>query len=281
MRNGFKFNGRHSSEFGVTVRTKSRPLRPLEKTFTMDLPFRDGEYDFSSSNPQGREHFYSRTFIVSICAYADNLTQLQRKLSDLSLWLNGSGELIFDDIPLIVWRGKISDEIIYMPEHNGKSAVLEVSFRVNPFGSCVFGTDGPVIDDMVHIDDEIPISLDEFYVYSVNEDADLHIINFGDRPVRPVITIEGSAAKITLSLGDKTLSFTSNGDAAADFEKQTVSNSYGIIGVSGEFFEFGEGDNILHITNSNTADLTVNVQFSPEYMYSVDFAESKWGAVNA
>ena len=54
MRNGFIFKDRHSSDFGVTVRTKSRPILPSVKENIVDLPYRDGGYDFSKANPFGR-----------------------------------------------------------------------------------------------------------------------------------------------------------------------------------------------------------------------------------
>ena len=63
MRNGFIFKDRHSSDFGVTVRTKSRPILPSVKENIVDLPYRDGVYDFSKANPFGREFImtgYSR-----------------------------------------------------------------------------------------------------------------------------------------------------------------------------------------------------------------------------
>lgn len=47
------------------------------------------------------------------------------------------GELIFDDMPFSKWRGKVSDEVIYMPEHSGRKAVMEVSFRAEPFCKCI------------------------------------------------------------------------------------------------------------------------------------------------
>ena len=106
MRNGFIFKDRHSSDFGVTVRTKSRPILPSVKENIVDLPYRDGGYDFSKANPFGREFYNDRIFTVTFNIYADNLAEMQRKLSLLSLWLCGEGELIFDDMPFSKWRGK-------------------------------------------------------------------------------------------------------------------------------------------------------------------------------
>ncbi len=278
MRNGFKFNGRHSSEFDVTVRTKSRPIRPEAKRFTIDLPSRDGEYDFSLSNPQKREHFYDRTFIVTLSLYAENLMKMQNKLMEVSQWLTGRGELVFDDIPSVIWRGKIVDEIIYMPEHDGRKAVLEVSFRVEPFGSCIFGKEGPVLDCIpVHLCSTIPIELDKLYTVSAGNGKSIHIINFGDRPVPPVFSITGNASDMTLRMNGKTLDFSADGDVVVDCEKQTVTNANGSVMVSGEFPELLPGDNVLYIGNSNSDTLNFDISFTPQFMYGADLDNLDWG----
>ncbi|MDY3971597.1 MAG: phage tail family protein [Clostridia bacterium] len=278
MRNGFKFNGHHSSEFDVTVRTKSRPIRPEAKSFTIDLPSRDGEYDFSLSNPQKREHFHDRTFIVTLSLYAENLMKMQNKLMEISKWLTGRGTLIFDDIPSVIWNGKITDEIIYMPEHDGRKAVLEVSFRVQPFGSCIFGTEGPVMDCVeVHLDSTIPIDFDELYTVSAANGQSINIINFGDRPIRPVITITGGASDMTLRMNGKTLDFSAGGDVVVDCEKQTVTNANGSVMVSGEFPELQSGDNVLYVGNSNSDTLNFDISFTPQFMYGADLDNLDWG----
>lgn len=281
MRNGFTFNNRHSSEFSVTVRTKSRSVTPSAKSFAVNLPYRDGEYDFSSSNSRGREHYNNRVFAITVTVTADNLGELQSKIGSLSRWLHGSGELIFDDIPLIIWHGKIADEIIYMPEHGGKTAVMEVSFSAQPFGKNVFGTEGPCLDDPVELDSDIPLSMEEMYSFEVTKSDNINIVNFGDRPVRPVIVIEGNAAAMKLTLGEKSLSFTASGSVTVDFDRETVTDKNGVLRVSGEFFEFPEGINALNITNSNSGKLTVRVVFVPEYMYTANYKDIDWGDGNA
>ena len=67
MRNGFIFKDRHSSDFDVTVRTKSRPILPSVKENIVDLPYRDGGYDFSKANPFGREFYNDMPIILRKC----------------------------------------------------------------------------------------------------------------------------------------------------------------------------------------------------------------------
>ncbi len=282
MRNGFKFKNCHSSELGVTVRTKSRPIRPAEKSFTIDLPARDGVYNFSAANPWGREMYDGRVFIVTVNVFADNLFEMQNKLSKISLWLEGSGDLIFDDMPLTVWHARVSDEIIYMPENNGKNAVLEVSFTAEPFGFCIFDTDGPLLGvELIKLDDEIPIGIDEVLTFTVTKTGTLHVLNFGDRNVCPVISITGNPSNISLSLGDKTLSFFSDGNVTADFEKQDVTNDSGRIEVEGEFFELLPGDNEISVTSSATTAINLAVSYTPQYMYNTVLEGVDWGVNDA
>ena len=175
MRNGFIFKDRHSSDFGVTVRTKSRPILPSVKENIVDLPYRDGGYDFSKANPFGREFYNDRIFTVTFNIYADNLAEMQRNLSLLSLWLCGEGELIFDDMPFSKWRGKVSDEVIYMPEYSGRKAVMEVSFRAEPFCKCIFDTEGPALEMPFMLDANILVS-GEFFEFPSGRNK-LHIVN--------------------------------------------------------------------------------------------------------
>ena len=280
MRSGFKFKDKHSSFFGVTVKTKSRPIRPEAKVYTLDIPCRDGAYDFSEANQAGREYFYDRTFVITISVCADNIHTLQDRLSQLSSWLMGSGELIFDDMPNTVWYGRISDEIIYMPNHGGSSATFEVSMRVRPFGKCIFGTEGPVLDIEMMIDNTIPLALDETMHYVVSGSGTIAVRNFGERPLRPCIHIQGANAVI-LKLDGKTLSFESKGECIVDFEKQSVIAAGNNVEVSGEFFEFMPGKNLLYFENSGSGAVTIDVSYTPEFNYGVNLEAIDWGEDDA
>ena len=281
MRYGFTFKDIHSSEYGVTVRTKSRPIIPERKSFTVSLPYRDGEYDFSEANADGREHYSNRVFRLSLTVTADDLGALQAKIGKLSKWLCGSGDMIFDDIPLVVWRGKITDEIIFMPEHSGHSATMEISFSAEPFGKNIFGTEGPRLGDPIPLDSDIPLSMDELYTCTINGSGKTNFTNFGDRPARPVFLLEGTDGTVTMSVGDKSLSFTASGSVTVDFKKQLVTDRNGALRISGDFYEFPVGRSALHITHSGSSALNVTAIFEPEFMYTADYEDIDWGEDNA
>ena len=277
MRNGFTFKDIHSSEYGVTVRTKARPIIPAKKSYTVSLPYRDGDYDFSAANEQEREHYANRIFQLSLTVTADNLGELQSKIGKLSKWLTGSGDMIFDDIPLVIWRGKITDEIIYMPEHGGRSATIEVSFSAEPFGKNIFGAEGPRLGDPVPLGSDIPLSMEEFYTCTISGSGKTNFINFGDRPASPVFLLEGVNGTVTMSVGDKSLSFTASGNVTVDFKKQLVKCGNAAVRITGDFFEFPEGKSELTITHSGGGSLTVTAMFEPEYMYTAVYEDIDWG----
>ena len=66
MRNGFYFKNKHSNDFGVTVQTQSRPIKPEMKIQTYDSPYIDGEYDFSTANAYNREFYKNRVFKMNL-----------------------------------------------------------------------------------------------------------------------------------------------------------------------------------------------------------------------
>ncbi len=280
MRNGFKFNERHSSDFGVTVKTKSRPLRPSVKTALLDLPCRDGAYDFSKVNSLQRELFNERTFVMELSIAAENIYAMQNTLSALSLWLGGGGNLIFDDLPLVIWSASVSDEIIYMPEHGGSKAVIEASFRAKPFGRAIFDSDGPVLGCEIRLGEKIPIGLKNIHTYTVSGSGTLTVYNWGDRPATPIIEITGAKGEVTLSLGESSLSFTAAEITLADFEKQRIEDADGgNITVSGEFFEFPAGRSELLYTGTGTA--VIHICFNPGFMYNMNTAAMDWGGLYA
>ena len=129
----------------------------------------------------------------------------------------------------------------------------------------------------VHLDSTIPIDFDELYTVSAANGQSINIINFGDRPIRPVITITGGASDMTLRMNGKTLDFSADGDVVVDCEKQTVTNANGSVMVSGEFPELLPGDNVLYIGNSNSDTLNFDISFTPQFMYGADLDNLDWG----
>ena len=87
MRNGFYFKNKHSNDFGVTVQTQSRPIKPEMKIQTYDSPYIDGEYDFSTANAYNREFYKNRVFKMNLQISAADMSELNSKITKITTWL--------------------------------------------------------------------------------------------------------------------------------------------------------------------------------------------------
>ncbi len=268
MRSGFSFKGQHSSGFEVTVRTNDRPVRPETKEERYNPTNRDGERSFAQANHYGREYYEDKVFQIELRITANGLSELQSKITKLSRWIMGSGELIFDDTPLVKWDARIIDTVQYMPEHGGKDAMFLVKYRVKPFSELVFNTiDGPCLDDEIELDSDIPLDLGEYFIF---EGAGDHtVMNIGDMPVRPIITVENASKPITISINGVKLTVPKN--AEIDCENYTVKDMSGkslMLQVTGDFPELKQGANIMTVTSDEK--ITVEIEYEPRYIHNVN-----------
>lgn len=280
MRNGFTFNGRHTNYFeGVTVKTKDRPIFSSVKEQTYSAAEMDGEYDFSEVS--GHEYFNPRTFVIEFHVSAENLRLLQKKLTALSKWFRGRGELIFDDIPLVKWNVRIFDSVSYMPEHGGHTAMLSVTYKAMPFSELVFDLlEGPVLDSDIELDSDFPLDGGEQYFTFSGAGTYKHVPNVGDAHVKPVITVTGAVNPFKISINGAELTVKRSGDFVIDGVKEQVysGNTSLMQYVSGDFFELAPGiDNTMTVS----ANTTVQISYVPLFLYDGDFDGTLWGDEDA
>lgn len=270
MRTGFIFNGRHTGEFkGVTVKTKDRPIFPPVKERVFAADEMDGEYDFTDAC--GHEYYNTRTFQMEFAVAADNITELQATLSQLSVWLKGRGTLIFDDIPLVKWNVRVVDSVSYMPEHGGKKALLTVSYKAQPFAELVFDMmDGVILDSGIELDTAVPLAPNAYFIFTAA--GTYKVPNIGDVAVKPVITVTNARGITKISNNGAEISVNHDGNYIIDCERECVySGSVNLMKqTSGSFFELQPGaDN--YITLSGNA--TIQINYVPKYLYNADFAK--------
>ena len=159
MRTGFKFKGRHSSDFGIVAKTKSKPIVPEQKVYTYDLPGADGEIDMSECNEYGRTMYKSRLIEIELQISAGDLSELQRTAARIAAWLTGKGELIFDYSYGAKWDARVSSDISFAPELAGKKAVMSVVFKTD-MGKATFTTgEGVLLKDCISLDSNLPLDL--------------------------------------------------------------------------------------------------------------------------
>ncbi|MDO5398215.1 MAG: phage tail family protein [bacterium] len=287
MRTGFTFKGRHSSEFGMTMATKSRPILPEQRSSMIDLPGHDGSLDYAYMNDYGRAMYMNRTFTIVLHAAAQDIYELQQKIARVGAWLSGSGELLFDDLPEVIWEAAVKGSIDYAPELHGQKALLTVNFEVQPFSHATFGTDeGPQIGMDIPIGSDIPIGMDEVMIFTGSGNADLEVYNYGTAPVRPVIEVSDSSGKLSngwsISCGEKTIVISAHSNAASlyrldlehyELKARLLSGTWmNVLGaLSGQFFELAPGINTLRFSFNDNVNYSIKISYVPEFIYGADF----------
>lgn len=277
MKTGFTFKGKHTKDMGVSVATKSRPILPSIRRLTFEPSSGDGVIDLSSHNELGRPLYNERIFSVTMLVIAPNIVSLQNKLASVVSWLAGSGELVFDDIPGVVWDVSRTEQIDYAPELQGRKALLSVAFHASAFSRAPFtAAEGPAIGMDIPIGAKIPIGISQTVSITAESRSGTMVIhNVGTASVRPVITVnitgEGSAASMSVSKGSKKVSVycaLDSSEIIMDLEhgkfmnngKQTALTEFSL-------FELEPGKNEISYALVPKGS-TITVSYTPKFLYS-------------
>lgn len=284
MRTGFKFKGRHSSDFGIVAKTKSKPIVPEQKVYTYDLPGADGEIDMSECNEYGRTMYKSRLIEIELQISAGDLSELQRTAARIAAWLTGKGELIFDDSYGAKWDARVSSDISFAPELAGKKAVMSVVFKTD-MGKATFTTgEGVLLKDCISLDSNLPLDLAEKFKFSLSVgENNIKITNVGDFYTKPIFRFSDGAENVTINCnGKRIIAEDIEKDVIIDCERYIVTDSEGnnlLKKKQGSFFELAPGLNDCSVYVSGACEMTVD--YVPMTMYDFDFACVDWGDGNA
>lgn len=248
MRQGFKYNGRHTSELGVMSKTVSRPIMPEQRRLTFEAAGIDGVLDLSADNDYKRAMYNEREFAVDLTVIASSSMELQSKLSSVAKWLSEPGVLEFDDNPAVLWNARVVKQIDYCPKHQGCVAILRIYFSAKPFSYAEFNVGDPITIGM-RIPIGTPIEIGGgSYVYDISSDiTNISVNNFGTAPVRPRFTLHGTYA-YTIQANGLTFKIYTNDliGVTVDGEKCTVTGQND--GFDGVFPELAPGENNITIT---------------------------------
>lgn len=288
MKTGFTFRNKHSSELGLVMVTKSRPILPERRSKPLELPNADGSMEYAAANEYGRAFFKNRTFTVGLCLYASDIYDMERKLSRVAVWLSGNGRLWFDDMPSVYWEAAVIGQIDYAPEQSGTKAVLSVSFDIKPFSAAFFDVlSGPKLGDPVMLGAHIKLGDETTFTFSVSGGGSFTVLNAGTAPARPIFiishndTTEYAAPTWTMVCGERSFGYSAKfgpyKSMTIDTENYTCDAS-GYAGGSdrmggfvGEFFELMPGNNIIDFAGEENINYTISVSYVPRFIWDADF----------
>ena len=98
----------------------------------------------------------------------------------------------------------------------------------------------------------------------------------GDVHVKPVITVTGATGAVSIADNGVSITVSASGDFVIDCEKEQVysGNTNLMDKTTGEFFELAPGtDNTIIVAGS----ATVQINYTPKFLYDVDTENMDWG----
>ena len=131
--NGINFNGKHSFEdFNLIMNSKTIST-PSKKKIKIDVPFMNGNYDFSTIGSNGEITYNQRTIEVHFTLLSTSKIKLHVELTKVVEWLQSvpQDELIFDDIKDYYFLAEVENEIAIEEKNN--DAEITITFIANPF----------------------------------------------------------------------------------------------------------------------------------------------------
>ena len=175
---GFKFNKKHTNEFGLIL--LEREISPPSKNkIKSSVPFMNGAYDFSEI--YGEQSFGERTLKYKFDVSHYNHELLMHKLSELQNWLLGTGQekLYDDDYKNLYFKAECTDISMIDDDYIGK---VDITFTAYPFMVSDY-YEGNEIWDTFNFEKDLAQEVK----FEINNTKDINLINTGIIKVYPTI----------------------------------------------------------------------------------------------
>lgn len=269
MMHGVTFRGVHSSEIGVIVKTVGRPITPPVRQEDEEVPHRDGSVDVSEAG--GRLYYDDKILELEFSLIGKNSTNLQSRVTKFINWLSGGySELIFDDMPYVVWLSKPL-ELDKLAIERFKHSKVSVQFRCRPFNKFLYSSQGIPLGSDIPLGSKIPIGWgDENYI-SFDEGESIHNLYYeGSAVVRPKIDIflDEGTTWCRVDVGGSEIYIKNDGENRYIIDCE---NGYMPNGVSGEFSELSPGDNEIKISADGCG--TVFFDYRHNFLYGEEIIQ--------
>ena len=240
---GFTFNGRHSSEFRLWMKSKNRQIFAGSTDVYPIIPGKDGSYLF----PGG---LLDKEITMECSFVATSLENLRIKEKELISWLYtvARGILSFDDEPGRYYQAKLAGSID--PNQIFKLETFDLKFRCEPFAYGTEVTNNFAADSVV-------------------------VANAGTAPTPIIInaTFTATATEFKVTLGTKYIRVV---HAFANTNTLQINTATGEVLINGaramnkldwqysQFFSLAVGENTLAITP--TGKCTATIKMTPRWL---------------
>lgn len=179
---GFSFNGTPSSDYGIIMKSKNRPVMPQMRQTYETVFGRDGTYDFSDGTVEDRIIEVECSFISA------SVSSLRQTLRNISSWLHEKDkkQLIFNDDSSFYYMARVANQIDF--EQTATMGTFTIIFRCEPFA---YST---------------TLSTDTTTYTTATINSNFILINGASAASFPIIKITSATARtVTLSFTNSTL----------------------------------------------------------------------------
>lgn len=228
---GFKFNNKHTNEFGLIL--LEREISPPSKNkIKSSVPFMNGSYDFSEL--YGEQSFGERTLKYKFDVSHYNHELLMYKLSELQNWLLGTGQekLYDDDYKNLYFKAECTDISVIDDDYIGEIAI---TFTAYPFKISDYYEGNDIWDKF-----NFEIDVAQEVVFDISGSKDINLVNNGIIKVYPTIISDSEMEIIkdnitykvskgisnswnfALNKGENKLTVKGNGNIEFKFKKELI-----------------------------------------------------------
>ncbi len=270
---GLTFNGKHSyNDMGLIMLSKDRPILPEAKEVVEDMPGRDGEYDYSTINPDSELKFKPRTQEITFNFDRNKINWrdprvIRQAARKVAAWLGyGEAILVFDDESDKQEYAKVSNKL-NLENQIESGRPFTVNFKCRPFPCQIDSMESIILDSSILLDSDL--QLNDEYSFAITGNATVEVNNIGTHIVRPVIEVVGSFTTLSVTVAGKTISYietvsnkTVTLDCALMQAKQGATNKNNKI--TGDFLILQPGKNQIQISGAGL-NCTLTFKFRPLY----------------
>lgn len=258
---GFTYRGRHSSEFGVNLLAYTVNT-PDIREYEDEADGRAGVIDYGSE--WGKREI---TLRIDVTPTAESL---KRRQSRIMAWLSpvaaGYGTLIFDEVPDIQYSAKLTGRLGIEQFFRGYGEFTLTFKCADPYGYSTYCVESIDVDSAVLVDTDI--SVDATYSFAMTGPATFAIDNFGTEAVQPIIEITGSFTTLTVTVGGKTLTYSSamtSQTLVIDYARMTSKKADVSVAVSGSYGEIAPGITNVSVGGSGIS-ATITFKFRTKFI---------------
>lgn len=276
MLNGFTFNGKHSSEFGVFLLSTDRALLPEMTRREKTLSRKNGAYDF------GDNLYTKRVISATLTFFNDDMIANKIQARNIAAWLNSkeARKLVFDDEPDKYYYARIYSPLNFATQQ--AIAEISIEFECQPFAYSVFDTGVDVgwsESDYPWLTEGLRFGGSNNYKFTATGATSFTFDNPGTQETgakspqtsKFTLTVQGSWNNLVFTLNGKSLTYSGSATGTLIFDnvnlEATLNGSNALSNITGNletFLEVLAGQNTLSVT-ATSLNVIVTIDVRPEW----------------